>query len=141
MTLAAKKPGLLSDFESLFSNPPDTESECAELWGDAVSAYFLGLSPPPVTITGARAAFVAALSGMSEPGAAFAIFPVAFSVLGASIASGLPIVVTPASPPSSSIDFSSLSNQSDPKAAANVVANAIHAWALTGKYGGGVPWI
>lgn len=147
MTL--NKATLKSGLEDIAVNPPATSALCAKSWADAVGAYVTALTPPPtpVSITGATAALETSLISAFGTTAAAPSMETAFTTLGAALGSGMaPAFV--ATPPAVPVGFATLFTPPFPtthSAAAQAMADAIHAWTTTGTAvpaagGAAVPW-
>ena len=147
MTL--NKATLKSDLEDIAKNPPATTALCAAAWADAVGAYVTDLTPPPTpaSITAATAALEAALLSAFGTSDAAAPMDAAFTTLGAALGAGMLPAFT-ATPPPSPVGFATLFAPPFPtthSAAAQAMADAIHAWLTTGTAvpaagGAAVPW-
>lgn len=119
--------------EQVFATPPESASDCARGWADAVAAYATSIVPPSATVGSATTALSSALSAAFQapdavPGmeAAFAAFAVA---VGGGMAGYAPV------PPAAPVGFAALFTGAKPSThaeAAAQVGNAIHAWLTTG---------
>ena len=147
MTL--NKATLKADLEDIAKHPPPSTALCAADWADAVQGYVSALTPPPtpVSITAACAALETALISAFSTTAAAAPMEAAFTTLGASLGAGMaPAFV--ATPPAGPVGFATLFTPPFPtthSAAAQAMADAIHAWITTGTAvpaagGAAVPW-
>ena len=147
MTL--NKATLKTALEDIAKNPPATTALCAAAWADAVGGYVTALTPPPTpaSITAATAALEAALLSAFGTSAAAASMETAFTTLGAALGTGMLPAFT-ATPPSGPVGFATLFTPPFPtthSAAAQAMADAIHAWTTTGTAvpaagGAAVPW-
>ncbi len=143
MTLGAS---LSSDLEAVFSNPGSSESDVADGWSDAISAYALGVVPASIGHVAAKAAFRAALEGFGAPGASVAALQAGLTAFAAQIGLGMaPAFV--ATPPAGPCPLESM-NTDRPAThalAAGNVTSIIDSWFRSGTAvpsGGGspVPW-
>jgi len=146
------KASLKSDLEDIAKDPPGTVALCAKAWADAVGAYVTALTPPPtpVSITAATAALETALLSAFGTDAAAAPMEAAFTSLAAALGTGMAGMVPPftATPPPGPVGFATLFSPPFPtthSAAAQAIADAIHAWITTGTAvpatgGAAVPW-
>lgn len=140
---------LKSALEDIAEDPPATTTLCATAWADAVRAYVSALTPPPTpaSITAAIAAFETALLSAFGTTAAAAPMESAFTALGAALGTGMAPAFT-ATPPPGPVGFATLFIPPFPtthSAAAQGIADAIHAWITTGTAvpaagGAAVPW-
>ena len=143
------KASFTSDLEDIAEDPPATTTLCAAAWADAVRGYVAALTPPPTpaSITAAIAALESALLSAFGTTAAAPPMEAAFTALGAALCTGMAPAFT-ATPPPGPVGFASLFVPPFPSthsAAAQAMANAIHAWLTTGTAvpaagGAAVPW-
>lgn len=145
-------PGLtsgLTDFFENYDSENDTEATQASRWADEIRTFTTAIVPAvlPPAQDAAKAAFEAALSGMSGSGAGIAIFDSAF----AAYATALAAAMIPAPPGGNvpppvllSVTLSPVfvsNNMSGVTAAqaATSIATVIQAWFITGT-SNAVPW-
>src|SRR5688572_19061580 len=81
--------GLQTDLEALFADPPASAAECAQAWGDAVSAYASGVIPASTTVAAGAAALTSSLAGAFATPAAAGAFDAAFTTFGATVGAGM----------------------------------------------------
>jgi len=140
---------LTSDLEDIATDPPDTTALCANAWADALGGYVTDLTPPPTpaSITAAIAALQTALLSAFGTTAAAPSMEAAFTTFGAALGTGMAPAFT-ATPPPGPVGFAKLFTPPFPtthSAAAQAMADAIHAWITTGTAvpaagGAAVPW-
>lgn len=136
------KATLTAALTELFEDPPDTESACADAWGEVLGDYFATIVPASSTVAAAAAELPAALAGMSDEDAALGTFVSALATFGGTVASGM---TPPGTPPTSAAPFLTpvweTTYETD-VAAAEAVAGAIDSWARTGLSGANPfpPW-
>lgn len=126
-------PLLVERLNSLFTSPPSTIEECAQLWASAIRDYSLTISPPTTTVLAASQALVPLLVSAfrttnAQPGMAQA-FAAWAGILGSGMA---PTFAS--TPPVVPINFSSVfaSQSATHLEAAQKFALVIHSWVLTG---------
>jgi len=140
---------LTSDLEDIATDPPDTTALCANAWAAALGGYVTDLTPPPTpaSITAAIAALQTALLSAFGTTAAAPSMEAAFTTFGAALGTGMAPAFT-ATPPPGPVGFAKLFTPPFPtthSAAAQAMADAIHAWITTGTAvpaagGAAVPW-
>lgn len=116
----------------LFSESPDNAPECGRRWAAIVREYFTLLVPPSVNVTPGEAGLAQQLGSAFAAEDSFAALEQAFQTYAVQLGTGMtPYVATP---PPGLIGFARLSrNQYESvREAAAAMADAIHAWALTG---------
>lgn len=89
------------DFEG-FEGFPEDDAAAAAAWAAAIDTYTgagANIVPPSTTGVVARGALETALLGLSAPGAAIALFDVAFAAYATSLAGGMAPAFTATPPP------------------------------------------
>ncbi len=139
LALALRK--FLDPTSAEFLGHPADGMEAAERWAGAVASYLGAVTPPTSTAPAAEAAMRGALAGMDAPGAATEAIPQALAVGAAAIAAGMLSAPAPAVPPPVPFVLPLAAvDGSDAAAYADILAGAIHAWAITGSANAGTPW-
>lgn len=121
---------LAADLETLFSDPPATESECADEWASAFESYALMIVPPSTTVSTAAATLRSSLSGFNDDSQLASTLSSALTSFAATIAGGMAPAFT-GTPPSSPLSLS-FSNHDTHAAAAQAIASAVQSWMITG---------
>lgn len=116
--------------------PQGTIPAAAAAWASAVGAYAAGVFPASTTIAAATAGLQSALADAfaeEEPADVMAGIESAFGDFADMIALGMAVAYTGAAP-AGEVGFADLLDEptDDASAAAEAVADAIHAWMLTG---------
>lgn len=142
--MSLNKAALKADLQAIASSPPATSAACAQAWAAALGTYASGLTPPSTTVEAAKGALQTALVAAFAAGAAAPFMETAFAAFGVALGTGqAPAFV--ATPPASPVGFAALFTPPYPSthaAAAQALADAIHAWATSGSAtpsGGGGP--
>ena len=138
-----------SDILKIFINPPTTELECANAWGDAISNWLNSAVVPPgrtgSELAGVKSTVVSALAGMSAPGTGLIAIPNAFVAGAAMFASSVaaantPNVVTPPPVP----PIFTLGSPVPAEIIADSIALTASTWIITGMVtppsGTPIPW-
>lgn len=138
---------------------PATDVDAGIAWANAIDVYVgngAAITPPvtPLAATGAKEALALALAGISAPGAAIAIFDVAFAAYALALIAGMlpgfvgtpPPLLLSVTPPTIATVFLAGAAGATASVQATAMATLIHAWFVTGTAtpsGGGAssPWV
>jgi hypothetical protein len=126
-------PGLESDLEALFRQPPPTAAACAQAWADAIVDYTTGVIPASTTVSGGKATLTSSLqAAFSSPDAAPGV-DAAVLAFATTVAGGMAPTFT-GTPPSAPLGIMSLlllKRETHAEAAA-AFASHIDTWMKTG---------
>lgn len=125
---------LQADLEDLMANPGATAAACAALWAGAFGSYAASVVPASTTVPAAQTALQSALAAAFATPSAVAAMDSAFTAAAVTIAGGMAPAFAGVPPPSP-IGWAALLAEpysATHAEAATKVANAIHAWMLTG---------
>lgn len=145
--MALVSAALQASFLDLMNNKGATAAACAALWATAFGSYAASVVPPSVTVPAAQATLQSALASAFASPSAMAAMDAAFTAAAVTIGAGMaPAFI--AVPPPAPIGWATVlaaPYAATNGAAATKIANAIHAWMLTGLAtpvppGPPVPW-
>jgi hypothetical protein len=126
---------LQSDLESLMTDHGATAADCAALWASAFGSYASDVVPESTGVSAAQAALETALAAAFASSSALAAMDTAFTAAATTIAAGMAPAFAGVPPPAP-IGWAALLAEPYPETAADAaakVANAIHAWMITGQ--------
>lgn len=129
------KPALKNALVGVASAPPGTLAACAQKWAEAVGLYFTAVVPPSAAVAAAQATLQVALTSAfagTDAATLAAKLETAFAACAITIGGGMagfgPVA------PAGQVGFAQLFAPpfaATHDAAADKIANAIHAWAIT----------
>lgn len=126
---------LQTAIETLASKPGSTKADCATKWAQAIGSYMSVVIPASTTAAGGIALLTTALESAFGSKTCPADMDTALDAYALTVAGGMTGAGFTGAPPSTSVGFGELFEtfEDTHAAAAKKIADAIHAWAVTGK--------